>query len=626
MATNARSIHFQRLERECDYDDLPKLYELESWGWQVLFLNHAYVLLHSNSGRSYDGLQDAPAVIAKVKDILGEVEPAAPEEPQVPADLAAKGWEILTTDIGFRCENQAASLRTLAWGTPELAFEAARELQLAHDEGLVGTRKQTVVETGAETPAEVEKVIEPAAEQEAEPAIEAEPEAEPESPVEMPAELALKGWALTEAGGNWQCINEISGDKTLTVTDPETAIACAQELQLMTETAQAGSAPQQKVAAQSEVQDLSVELIRTDGGTQPRTELSIEVVDQYADKLYSSADYPFPPLVAFFDESDYWLADGFHRLAAVKKEGLDLIPVEVRPGTRRDAVLYSVGANATHGLPRTNADKRRAVLILLQDEEWAAWSDGMVAKAAEVTQPFVSKLRRELTQNGFESHAERKGKDGRVIDTKNIGHEKEPEPALAFAGDAVDEGEEVEQAETEATPAAEHAPVVMETKPVDSRLPAHYREPEPVEAASAIEAPEETHTAEATIIPEHIAAIDPAAVSDLWSKAIITLTVQYMPGANGDRKVLIGASNDGDAPIFASTSESALGKLPGPMIEVLMKLADDLPRRAEAKAALAAKPAAKQASKPKAPAKKASKAAAKKPAARKSDKKATARA
>ena len=81
-------------------------------------------------------------------------------------------------------------------------------------------------------------------------------------------------------------------------------------------------------------------------------------------------------------QGEYWLADGFHRLAAVKKEGTGFIPVEIHPGTRRDAVLYSVGANATHGLPRTNADKRRAVLILLQDEEWAAWSDGMIAKAA----------------------------------------------------------------------------------------------------------------------------------------------------------------------------------------------------------------------------------------------------
>ncbi|EWY35857.1 hypothetical protein N825_32650 [Skermanella stibiiresistens SB22] len=40
------------------------------------------------------------------------------------------------------------------------------------------------------------------------------------------------------------------------------------------------------------------------------------------------------------------------------------------PGSRRDAVPHAVGANARHGLPRSNADKRDAVMILLKDPEW----------------------------------------------------------------------------------------------------------------------------------------------------------------------------------------------------------------------------------------------------------------
>jgi hypothetical protein len=38
----------------------------------------------------------------------------------------------------------------------------------------------------------------------------------------------------------------------------------------------------------------------------------------------------------------------------------------------RDAILFSVSANGTHGQRRTNEDKRRAVLCLLNDPEWAA--------------------------------------------------------------------------------------------------------------------------------------------------------------------------------------------------------------------------------------------------------------
>jgi hypothetical protein len=75
----------------------------------------------------------------------------------------------------------------------------------------------------------------------------------------------------------------------------------------------------------------------------------------------------FSPVLVFCDGSDYWLADGFHRLAGRQSLELPAIAVDIRQGARRDAILYSVGANAYHGLRRTNADKRRAVLMLLQD-------------------------------------------------------------------------------------------------------------------------------------------------------------------------------------------------------------------------------------------------------------------
>jgi len=50
----------------------------------------------------------------------------------------------------------------------------------------------------------------------------------------------------------------------------------------------------------------------------------------------------------------------------------------------RQRHLYSVGANADHGQRRTNADKRRAVLILLNDEEWGKWSDREIARRCDI--------------------------------------------------------------------------------------------------------------------------------------------------------------------------------------------------------------------------------------------------
>ena|SRR5436309_8329926 len=42
---------------------------------------------------------------------------------------------------------------------------------------------------------------------------------------------------------------------------------------------------------------------------------------------------------------------------------------------------------------RTNADKRRAVETLLNDPEWAKWSDREIARQCGVSNDFVSRLR-----------------------------------------------------------------------------------------------------------------------------------------------------------------------------------------------------------------------------------------
>jgi hypothetical protein len=138
-------------------------------------------------------------------------------------------------------------------------------------------------------------------------------------------------------------------------------------------------------------------LIRLDGGTQPREKLDQSLILEYAEA--KKRGDVFPPVDLFFDDEWMWLAGGFHRYFSDKLLGRDETLANVHFGTRRDAVLFSLSENATHGLPRSNAEKRRAVLTLLEDPEWSQWSDNVVAKKALVSQPFVSSIRRELTQN-----------------------------------------------------------------------------------------------------------------------------------------------------------------------------------------------------------------------------------
>lgn len=144
--------------------------------------------------------------------------------------------------------------------------------------------------------------------------------------------------------------------------------------------------------------------IRIDGGTQPRQSINEQVVSEYAEAL--QAGEKLPPVVVFHDGTDHWLADGFHRYHAHRKAKRKDIAADVREGTRRDAVLFSVGANAAHGLRRTNDDKRRAVLTLLEDAEWSKWSDRQIAEACGVSVPFVGAVRRpEVAQRQQEARA-----------------------------------------------------------------------------------------------------------------------------------------------------------------------------------------------------------------------------
>lgn len=143
--------------------------------------------------------------------------------------------------------------------------------------------------------------------------------------------------------------------------------------------------------------DLDIAAIRTDAGTQPRAKLDDSTVANYAERMRDGVR--FPPVVVFHDGTDYILADGFHRIAAARLNGAAAIPADVRQGTVRDAILYSVGANAAHGLPRSNDDKRRAVLRLLEDGEWGQWSDREIARRTATSHTFVANLRENLTGN-----------------------------------------------------------------------------------------------------------------------------------------------------------------------------------------------------------------------------------
>lgn len=185
---------------------------------------------------------------------------------------------------------------------------------------------------------------------------------------------------------------------------------------------------------------LPIDLIRTDGGTQPRDTIDMIVVSEYAEAMENGET--FPPVTVFYDGSEYWLADGFHRYHATKRADRPTIEADLRQGTRRDAVLCSVGANAAHGLRRTNEDKRRAVVTLLSDEEWREWPDSKIAQYCGVSREYVVRLKPscDRSQDGGNRTITRNGSTY-TMNTANIGRP----PAAFLPSLLAAEGEEEEE-------------------------------------------------------------------------------------------------------------------------------------------------------------------------------------
>lgn len=172
---------------------------------------------------------------------------------------------------------------------------------------------------------------------------------------------------------------------------------------------------------------LKLSQLRIDGGTQGRDEINQAMVGEYNHALMNGA--VFPPVDVFFDGISYYLVDGFHRYFAHKSAVAPDIEVNIHTGTLRDAQLFSFGVNDDHGMRRTQADRRKVIIIMLRDEEWRQWSDREIAKKCKVSHPLVAKIREELYPKEEDKKEEKKftTKHGTTstMKTGNIGKKKE---------------------------------------------------------------------------------------------------------------------------------------------------------------------------------------------------------
>jgi len=137
-----------------------------------------------------------------------------------------------------------------------------------------------------------------------------------------------------------------------------------------------------------------VERIKATDAVQARASILHDTVIDFLDALKNGAQ--FPPITVFHDGAEYWLADGFTRFDAFKRNDETAIPCEVHDGGLREAMLFACGTNAEHGQRRTNADKRRVVERMLRDTEWRQWADREIARQCRVDHVTVGRIRAEV--------------------------------------------------------------------------------------------------------------------------------------------------------------------------------------------------------------------------------------
>ena len=165
-----------------------------------------------------------------------------------------------------------------------------------------------------------------------------------------------------------------------------------------------------------ELAEIEIAQIRFDDVTYPREHINEDAVHEYSETMKKKVR--FPEIEVFSSGGTFWLSDGRHRLEAGKMAGMTTIWAKVYQGTQRDAILHSFEANLGCGVRRTNADKRKAVKIVLQDPEWRNWNDTKIASRCHVSQQLVKEVKEEFAgtahgkelDGGNSSIVERNGK------------------------------------------------------------------------------------------------------------------------------------------------------------------------------------------------------------------------
>lgn len=171
---------------------------------------------------------------------------------------------------------------------------------------------------------------------------------------------------------------------------------------------------------------LELSTIRIDGGTQARASLNQAIVREYAESMKDGEK--FPEIIVFFDGSDHWLADGFHRYFAYKSNEVEEVEVDLREGTKDDAILFGFQANKHRGLRMSHDDIRGIIVRMIHHPEWGQWTNASIAAHIGVSAMTVGRVKKTLEPETtkVKKYINNQGKES-LIDTTKLSTKKKEE-------------------------------------------------------------------------------------------------------------------------------------------------------------------------------------------------------
>ncbi len=122
-----------------------------------------------------------------------------------------------------------------------------------------------------------------------------------------------------------------------------------------------------------------------------------EKIEEYAGKYKDGVE--FPPIEGYSDGEHVYVWDGHIRTQAAIHAKLKEVRVNVRRGDLAKAVLASLGCNEAHGLPRTAADRHKAIRAALALPGNERISAGDLAKLCSVSKPLAAEIKKQLKQD-----------------------------------------------------------------------------------------------------------------------------------------------------------------------------------------------------------------------------------